>query len=117
MNIEAVKSLFTLFTGENDVENYMPIIELAISEVQKSLVPGADIGDTRLGFLCAATANFRLCQINAARDRTATTIGGKMLTPDTGGGILAHAEKLLMDYMELCEDLITSKAFMFIANA
>lgn len=112
MNIESVKTLFKLFSGEEELEKYAPIIELAVSETEKMLLPCADRGDMRLSFLCAAAANHRLQQLNSARDRTRAAYGGRMLT-DSDNPVLAHSEKLLRDYLELCSDLIIPQTFTF----
>lgn len=112
MNIESVKTLFRMFSGEDDTEKYAPLIELALAETEKMILPDADRNDVRLAFLCAAIANHRLCQINSARDRTQITYGGKMLT-NSSDSVLAYSEKLLRDYLELCSDLITPRMFTF----
>lgn len=114
MNIESVKTLFTLFSGEDVSENYTPIIILAVSEVEKILLPESDPTDVRLDFLCAAIANHRLQQINSARERSEFTVAGKMLTTSQNIA-LSYSEKLLRDYMNMCEDLIKPKTFMFMS--
>jgi hypothetical protein len=118
MNIESVKSLFTLFSGEEDHGRYAPVISLAMAEVERMLLPDADRTDIRLEFLCAAAANHRLQQLNAARDRTEVTYAGDMLQPPSQtrpSGSLAYSERLLRDYMQLCEDLIQPRNFVFIS--
>lgn len=112
MNIESVKSLFRLFSGEDEPEKYAPLIELAMSEVEKMLLPDTDRSDIRLAFLGAAIANHRFCQINSSRDRTQLTYAGKMLK-DGENSVLAFSEKLLRDYLELCSDLIAPQTFTF----
>lgn len=114
MNIESVKTLFTLFSGEDISETYTPIITLAVSEIEKMLVPEANNEDIRLEFLCAAIANHRLQQINSARERAEFTVAGKMLTASQNTA-LAYSEKLLRDYMNMCDDLIKPKTFMFMS--
>lgn len=112
MNIESVKTLFTLFSGEDVSEKYTPLITLSVSEVEKMLLPEADPSDIRLDFLCAAVANHRLQQINSARERSEFTVAGKMLTVSQNTA-LAYSEKLLRDYMNLCSELIRQKTFVF----
>ena len=114
MNIESVKTLFTLFSGEDVSETYTPIITLAVSEVEKMLFSESDSTDVRLDFLCAAVANHRLQQINSARERAEFTVAGKMLTASQNTA-LSYSEKLLRDYMNMCEDLIKPKTFMFMS--
>ncbi len=112
MNIESVKSLFRLFSGEDDIERYTPFIELAITETKKMLLPDADNTDVRLSFLSAAIANHRFVQFESARDRTQITYGGKMLT-GSSETLIANSEKLLRDYLEICSDLISPRIFTF----
>ena len=112
MNIESVKSLFRMFSGEDDSEKYAPLIELALSETEKMLLPDADRSDVRLNFLCAAVANHRCRQIISSRDRTEITYAGKMLR-DGKDSALAYSEKLLRDYLELCSDLVKPQTFTF----
>lgn len=115
MNIESVKPLFRLFSGENDLETYMPVITLAVAETEKMLADGADSSDIRLDFLCAAAANYRLQQINAARGRSESTYAGKLAAAPENSGSLRYAEKLLGDYINLCEELIKPRTFMFMS--
>lgn len=115
MNIESVKSLFRLFSGEDDIEAYLPLIELSVSETEKMLLDGADSTDVRLEFLCAAIANFKFQQANAAHDRSESTYAGKLLSSPENSGVLGYAEKLLSEYMNLCSDLITTKTFVFMS--
>lgn len=112
MNIESVKSLFRMFSGEDDPEKYAPLIELAMAETEKMLLPDADRSDIRLAFLCAASANHRFRQISASRDRSQITYAGKMLK-DGADPALAYSQKLLRDYLELCSDLIAPQMFTF----
>lgn len=112
MNIESVKSLFRMFSGEEDSEKYAPVIELAMAEVEKMLLPDADRNDSRLPFLCAAVANHRLCQINSSRDRTQITYAGRMLI-DNPDSTVSFSQKLIRDYLEICSDLIVPQTFTF----
>ena len=116
MNFDSVKSLFTLFSGETDCESFMPLINLAVSQTSSMLSSSADPCDPRLDFLSAAIANFRLAQINAARDRSLNTLNGKMLSVSASGDcVLKFAENLLMSYMQLCSALITYSDFAFLS--
>ena len=112
MNIDSFKTLFELFSGES-AENFAPLVQLAVDETEKMLLPDKDASDVRLQFLAAAAANYRLRQIMASRDRTQVTYAGKML--DTKTGTSAGAESLLRDYLALCSDLIKPQTFVFAA--
>ena len=112
MNTESVKSLFALFSGEEETERYAPVIELALRETGLMLLMDADRSDIRLDFLCAAVANYRLQQIKCAQDRRKYTYAGKVV--DSGdGSCLASAAQMLRDYMQLCEGLIKPSGFVF----
>lgn len=113
MNIETVKSLFLLFSGESDANAYMPMIELAQAEVFKMLRSDADKSDLRLEFLCAAIANLRLQQCKAAHDRTSSTFVGRMSTNTDTGAPLRYASKLVSEYINICSDLINCSTFVF----
>lgn len=114
MNIESVKTLFTLFSGEDVTEKYLPLISLSVSEVEKMLLPNADSSDVRLDFLCASMANHHLQQINSSRERAEFTVAGKMLTTSQNTAV-AYSEKLLRDYINLCSDLIKPQTFVFMS--
>ena len=116
MNIESVKTLFTLFSGEDVTEKYTPLINLSVLELEKMLLPDADPSDIRLDFLCASMANHRLQQINSSRERAEFTVAGKMLTTSQNTAV-AYSEKLVYDYMNLCSDLIQPKTFVFMSFA
>ena len=112
MDIESVKTLFTMFSGEEVTEEFSPLIVLAIAETEKMLLPDADRSDIRLGFLCAACANRRLQQINSSRERSKETFAGKVLS-ESQNTSLHYAESLYKDYLQLCDDLIKPSCFVF----
>ncbi len=116
MNIETVKSLFLMFSGEESAEKFMPLITLALAETDAMLNDNAEITDIRLDFLSAAIANYRLQQINAAHDRSEVVYAGKMpSSAQSCGSTLRYAERLLADYINLCGSLIKPKTFMFMS--
>ena len=47
MNMMQINSLFTLFSGETDLNKYSPLIDSAVSQVTSQLREGADSSDTR----------------------------------------------------------------------
>ncbi|MBR4626857.1 MAG: hypothetical protein IKO47_04030 [Ruminococcus sp.] len=111
MNIESVKSLFELFSGE-EAEEYAPFVSLAVRETERMLLPDADTSDIRLDFLAAAIANYRFCRMKASRDRTKATYAGKMLAAGEGSPV-GQAAELLREYTQLCSDLIKPQTFVF----
>ncbi len=115
MNIESIKSLFRLISGEESCEGLMPVITLAVKETENMMLPDADPSDVRLEFLCAAIANYRYRLIKNSQDRTDSTYGGKMLSDSKNMNTLSFAKNLLNDYFDLCHDLIKPKTFTFIS--
>jgi len=115
LNTENVKSIFQLFSGEEYDEKYDPIISLAYAETSKMIAENADSMDVRLDFLCAAVANYRLQQANAAHDRSESVYAGRMLKSPENSGTLGYAEKLLNDYINLCSDIIKPRTFIFMS--
>lgn len=114
MNLESVKTLFQMFSGEEYSEMYAPVIELAMWEVSRLLRPEAEASDVRLDFLAAAFANYRARTILCSRQSDKITYAGKMLTPRNDSS-LAYAEKLLRDHCEMCSDLIYPYSFIFMS--
>lgn len=114
MNVESVKTLFSLFSGEENADEFIPLITLAVCETEKMLVSDEAAGDIRIEFLCAALANYRYVQIKASRDRTQETCGGRLVTSRKDSGTLKYAQRLLADYMSMCRELIKNDTFVFI---
>ncbi len=112
MNIESVKSLLCLFSGEDCADGYVQLISLAEDEIDSLLLPDADPNDIRLEFLCAALVNYRLAAIRSARDRRNITYAGKMLSHSDNSSPSAAAS-LLKEYLRLCSDLIGDLNFTF----
>ena len=112
MNTETVTSLFLLFSGEESAQEYEPVISLAMRLTSEMLLTEADTTDVRIDFLAAAMANYHVQQLKCARDRTTVTFAGKMLT-EHDGSALRSAGRLLKDYMQLCEDIIKPRSFIF----
>ncbi|MBR2284244.1 MAG: hypothetical protein IJ874_07485 [Ruminococcus sp.] len=113
MNTESVKSLFTLFSGEECADRYAPAIALAIRETESMLLPEADSSDVRLEFLCAAIADYHVQLIKHSQDRRNVTYAGKYLSGGSGSTALAGAERLVREHMELCRELISPQGFVF----
>ena len=114
MDSENIKSLFTLFSGEQYNNELAPFLEVSTIQVQKMLRDDADENDVRLEFLCAALANYRYRLAAASADRSEYTYAGKMLSV-SDGKLLNFSESLLKDYYHLCRDLINGTDFVFSA--
>jgi len=106
MDIERIKSLFTLFTGQNDYERYFPIINISVIQVQNMLIKNTDENDARLDILTASVANYRYVQMLASRMESISAYNGKMIMPESNSNAVRYAERIMLDYMNLCSDLI-----------
>ena len=114
MNRITIRTLFLLFSGEDNCDALMPFIDISIMEITKILKPDADADDDRLNFLCAANANYRYQQARSARDNSEYTYAGKMVAKDNNA-VISYAMKLLRDYYELCSDLLEQQNFIFMS--
>ena len=113
MDIESVKSLFTMFSGEECADRYMPLILLSIGEVERIVLPETDMTDMRLHFLCAVMANYRLQELKSAQDRSKITYAGKLISGKDSP--LEYAHRLLKEYYDMCRGLIYPETFVFSA--
>lgn len=110
MDIERIKSIFSLFTGQDDYERYLPIINFATVQVKNMLNSTADIYDIRLDMLAAAVANYRYVQIVASRMENISAYNGKMLVPDSNSNAVKYAERIVRDYMDICADMLKEQS-------
>ncbi|MDE5947090.1 MAG: hypothetical protein K2G63_07295 [Oscillospiraceae bacterium] len=108
MNTEKIKSLFALFTGQNNYEEYLPIIAVSITQVEKMLKENADISDSRLDMLTASVANYRYVQIIASRMENISAYNGEMILPQKDNNALKYARQIMLDYMDICSDIINA---------
>lgn len=116
MNFEAVKALFTLFTGLEDTEKYLPIISFAVKETTDMLASVQYVSDSRIELLCGAIANYRFVQLEAAREYTQSTYAGNTSTSKKESVALKYACALVKDYMTVCRSLLKSSDFVFISS-
>ena len=113
MTYNSVHEIFVILSGEESVD-YRPIIELAIDEVERMLLPDADDTDSRLNYLAGSLANYRYHQAICSRENSAVTYAGQMKKTQADASI-SYAEKLFHDYMRLCKDLVKYDDFIFIS--
>jgi len=117
MNMMQINSLFTLFSGETDLNKYSPLIDSAVSQVTSQLREGADISDTRLDYLCAAIANYRYSQIVCVKNKIAFTYAG---TADSKGNSQMEydlAKGLMTEFYKAASGLLSDNSFVFSAIA
>lgn len=113
INISTVNPLFTLFSGESDVETYQPIIQNAIDDVVRRLKSAEYITDTRVRYLCAALANLRYKKFKIANDRYLYTFAGKTPNQDTGKQQYDFAESLFKEYVAASYEILVDNDFYF----
>ncbi|MBE6855958.1 MAG: hypothetical protein IKM49_03280 [Ruminococcus sp.] len=116
MNFEAVKALFALFTGLEDTEKYLPILNFAVRETTDMLASPKYASDSRIEFLCASVANYRFAQIESARGYTQSTYAGNISAVKKDSGALKYACDLVKDYMTVCRSLLKTSDFVFISS-
>jgi hypothetical protein len=115
MNMEMIVSLFSLFSGEQDVQLHMPLLMTAIHEVTAKLRSREDISEVRLCYLAAAIANLRYTQMYGARDKALATYAGTIARQSDGTHQLRFAMQLVRSYQGLCSDLLRDDQFIFCA--
>lgn len=113
MNLETVKSLFTLFSGEEDTVTFSPVITAAVHEVEQQLREGASDTDVRLCYLAAAVANLRYTQIYGAREKALATYAGTIARVSDASQQIRFAKQLVYSYQKLCAELIYGDCFLF----
>lgn len=112
MDIQRIEEIFELLTGEQNGFIYEQFINLSMYEVGVMLISQEVSSDYRLNFLCAALAFYRVQQMLAARERSAVTYAGKVLK-ESQNSAYEYSKLLLRDYLQICNDLLTSQNFVF----
>ena len=113
MNVTTINALFTLFSGEEDIVTFEPVILAAIDEVEQDLLTGADPTDARLNYLAAAVANLRYTQIFGAREKALATYAGTLRRTSDYEQQGRFARQLVCSYRKLCADLLKDAEFVF----
>lgn len=115
INVDLVKTLFKLFSGQES-ENDNHFIIMAMLETKEILLPDVNETDERINFLCAVIANYRYQQAKAAADNSMYTYAGGMIKANKNT-TLAFAESMLRDYYQLCHNIIKPQNFIFMGFA
>ena len=115
MELETVKTLFSMYSGVEETLPYLPLILMSASELEPQLRSGADKTDCRLAALCAALANVRYVEATAARDRLSHTHAGAVAKNPESAQKLDLALRLYTQLRESCADLLTDSGFSFAA--
>ena len=113
MDMERVAALFTLFSGETDVETYQPVIDASAREVRQMLRKDADETDVRLTYLAAAIANQHYTELCGAREKALATFAGTIARQNDASQQLYFAKQLVYSYQTLCASLVVTPEFQF----
>lgn len=114
MDIDKIKAVFSLFTGEEYDEKFDPLIELSVMETGKLLIDEESASDPRVPFLCAAMANYRYQLTRCSAERSDYTYAGKVSTADQKR-TLEFAERMLRDYHTLSRDILKTNELVFMS--
>lgn len=112
MDIDKIKAVFSLFTGEEYDEKFDPVIELSVMETKKLLIDEESASDSRVPFLCAAMANYRYQLMRCSAERSDFTYAGKVSIADQKR-TLEFAERMLREYHTLSRDILKTKELVF----
>lgn len=113
MNMQMIGSLFALFSGEQDVQKFLPLLMTAVQEVMQELREDADGSEVRLCYLAAAIANLRYTQMYGAQEKALATYAGTIARQSDSDQQLRFAKQLVYSYRSLCADLIRDTDFVF----
>ncbi len=113
MDMHMIGSLFSLFSGEQDMQQHMPLLMSAIREVTAKLRTGADGTDVRLNYLAAGIANLRYTQMHGAREKALATYAGTIARQSDDEQQFQFALRLVRSYQALCSDLLCDDEFVF----
>lgn len=113
MKLTTIKELFTLFSGEEDVDTFQPVIDAAIEEVLQEMKDSTTGMEVRLCYLTAAVANLRYTQIYGAREKALATFAGTLRRATDSEQQVRFAKQLVYSYRKLCADLLTDSEFAF----
>lgn len=102
MDMQKVKSLFTLFSGVENPEEHLPLLMSVTDLIMKYVHPNADSEDIRLCFLAGSVANLRY-RYTSAKAIADMNIPNKY--SDTEKQI-EFAKQLTSSYCDLCADLL-----------
>lgn len=113
MNLAMIRSLFALFSGEQDPEPYLPLLMTAIREVTGKLTDDSRASEVRLCYLAAAIANLRFTEMYGAREKSLATYAGTVSRKSDWEQQLRFAKHLVSSYEALCRDLLRDDKFLF----
>lgn len=102
MNIQMVKSLFTLFSGVENTEEHLPLLMSVTDLIMKYVRSNADNEDIRLCFLAASVANLRY-RYTSAKAIADMNMPNKYSATEQQ---IEFTKQLIGSYCDLCADLL-----------
>jgi hypothetical protein len=113
MNTQNVNAIFTLFSGETDVNFYSIVIQNAINDIARRIKSDEYLNDERFPFLCASLANLRYKKFKIDNEKFAYTFAGKTKNEDSEKRQYDFAESLFKEYVAASSDILTDTDFCF----
>lgn len=114
LDIEKIFSVFRLFYGGEDSDDFLPVAELAAEYTERRILGDTDYADPRLYYLAAAETLCRTLEIKAAREKLVLTRTGAVPQESDYSARLAYARELYKGYETLCVGLIRDDGFLFL---
>lgn len=112
IDMEQCRKLFCLFAMLPDAEPYTPLLDAAAAQCMSMLRPDADASDLRLCYFCAALANLRYVQMQAARCGVSHTYAGTVARSHDAALPCSFAERLVQEYHAAAADLLTDRRLL-----
>lgn len=116
MTLDADKtfSVFRLFYGEDDAEEFIPVVQLACETVEKRILADEGYSDPRIHYLASAEALCAVLEIKAARERLAVTRTGAVPREQDYLARIDYAKQLYKGAEAMCSDIIRDDGFLFL---
>lgn len=113
LNLDTIKTIFKMFSGVEDPDEYQDLIQSAMNDMASMLSDPLYYTDSRLSFVCASLANWKYQQFMASRDRLNYTYAGTVSQRHDGKDQLQDAENMFYHYLATVKDIITDGGFYF----
>lgn len=113
MEVNAVSTLFNMFSGISSVDDYTELIQSSMDDIYNILVDKSNSSDSRLNFVCGSLANWRYQQFISSRDKLNYTYVGSVSQKHDGKDQLKDAENMFYHYLATVKDIIKDDNFYF----
>lgn len=113
MELTTIKNLFKMFSNVSEPDDYLELVQSAISDITNMLQDTSNTTDTRLNYVCGALANWKYQQFMASRDKLNYTYAGTVSQKHDGKDQLKDAENMFYHYLATIKDIIKDENFYF----